>query len=328
MEAADRQPGAVMTLDVVVPAYNAGAFLRATLDSVAVQTKPPGSIIVVDDSSTDETVGIAQSFAAEVGARLPVRILTNRGPRGPSSARNTGIASSEAEYIALLDADDLLSPVHHAVLLNLLQSSKETVLAFGNSTVFDQAGTQVPSYLAKSGVLQQPAQEVRPGCFSLDDKMFAAMLRNGIFGTSACMFRRDASLRAGLFDESMQQSEDTNFFLRLSLLGRFVFSTDIVAHKRVHDDNLSHPRHKLAFCRGTARSLTKLAAMTSNGLSPAQRGAVRIALQEALNGYLYHASRAGAADYREAASLARHAGFGMKAANPRNLARLLLTARG
>src|SRR5215469_14135889 len=109
------------TLDVIVPAHNAGRFLGATLQSVALQHVLPRSVIVVDDRSTDDTAAVAVACAADYADFLPIRLLHNRGPRGPSAARNLAIRRSDAEFVALLDADDLAAPAHHQLLLSAIR---------------------------------------------------------------------------------------------------------------------------------------------------------------------------------------------------------------
>jgi glycosyltransferase involved in cell wall biosynthesis len=308
-------------IEVVIPAYNAGRFLRDTLRSVAAQTLRPGRVTVVDDASSDDTAAVVRACAEEFADRIAIRIIGNAGPKGPSAARNTAIRQSGAEWIALLDADDILARDHHATLLRMVGAAADVVLGFGDSTVFRGQQTLVASYLAASGVTALPAIEVAASCWTLGDGMFLALLNNGVFATSACLFRREAACAAGLFDETMMQCEDTDFFLRLALAGRFVFSRDVVAHKRVHEDNLSHERNKLAFDRGTVLSLTKMADLP--GLSASQSAALHKALSTAVDCYLYNASRAGLPAYRQAAGLARRARHAARAANPRHLARLV-----
>lgn len=316
-----------MRIEVVIPAYNAAPWLRETLLSVAAQTRPPAQVTVIDDRSTDGTAEVAQAAATELRDRIAIRVLRNAGRQGPAGGRNTAIRASTAEAIALLDSDDLFAPGHHARLAGLLRAAPEAVLAFGDSTLFRGAETLVPSLLAESGVAALPAEEVASGCLSLGERMFAELLRTGVFCTSACLFRRDAALAAGLFDEAMMYSEDQDFFLRLALRGRFVFAREVVTRKRVHDTNLSHARNTLRFCRGTAEALARLALSGGGGgvaLSPAQRAALGAVLPQALGGYLYHASRAGVAAYWQAARLAGRSGHAGLAARPRHLLRTVL----
>jgi glycosyltransferase involved in cell wall biosynthesis len=88
------------TVSVIVPCYNAAAFLRETLDSVLAQTVRPLEVIVVDDGSTDQSAKIAASYGDLV------RVIRQQN-RGESVARNRGIDEARGDWIAFLDADDL-----------------------------------------------------------------------------------------------------------------------------------------------------------------------------------------------------------------------------
>lgn len=311
-------------IEVVIPAHNAARFLRATLESCAAQTLPPAQVTVVDDRSTDGTAELAAACAEALAGRIAIRLLRNAGPQGPSAARNTAIRAGTAPLVALLDADDLLAPDHHARLAALLGAAPDAVLAFGDTALFRGAETIVPSLLAKSGIAGLPAEEPAPGCLTLGPRMFAELARTGVFCTSACLFRRDAALAAGLFDEAMMYSEDQDFFLRLALRGGFVFTREVVTRKREHDTNLTHARNALRFCKGTAESLARLAARGEGGgvaLSPEQAETVAAQLPKAIGSYLHAASRAGAASYWQAARLAAAAGQAGLALRPRNLLR-------
>ncbi len=85
----------------VIPAYNAAQIVAAAVESLRGQTVAPAEIIVVDDGSRDDTSAVA----ARAGARV---IRQENG--GPAAARNRGIAATSAEWIALLDADDISFP--------------------------------------------------------------------------------------------------------------------------------------------------------------------------------------------------------------------------
>lgn len=314
-------------IEVVIPAHNAAAFLHETLESVAAQSEPPSCITVVDDASTDGTPDLAEAWAGSVTPRLTVRVLRNTGPRGPSAARNLAIRTSTADAVALLDADDILEPDHHARLRRALGAVPGALLAFGDHSVFDARGTRIPSGLAENGLARAPATEVEPGIFTFGDDMFHALVNIGIFGTSACLFRRDAALAAGLFDESMMFCEDTDFFLRLLVGGRVAFVRETVARKRVHDSNLTHERNKLQFSVGTMRFLLKLIEADRRGriaLTPMQRGALLAKLPGTVRGHLYLASCAGLQAYGQAARMAVRAGHGGTALHPRHLLCLAL----
>src|ERR1035441_10508770 len=92
-----------MSISVVIPAYNAFAFIAETLDSVLQQTFPPDEILVIDDGSTDDTAAVAESFGP------PVRVFRRPNSRQGAS-RNFGVQQAVSEWIAFIDADDLWEP--------------------------------------------------------------------------------------------------------------------------------------------------------------------------------------------------------------------------
>jgi glycosyltransferase involved in cell wall biosynthesis len=94
------------TVSVVVPAYNPGSRLAATIESVRAQTFGDWEIVVVDDCSPEDVRAALGSFADDPRLRL-VRHDTNGGP---SAARNTGVAHARGRFVAFLDADDSWHP--------------------------------------------------------------------------------------------------------------------------------------------------------------------------------------------------------------------------
>ena len=91
---------------IIVPVYNAQAYLDDCLDSACGQTFEDLEIICVNDGSTDESGDI---LAARAMADKRIRVI-DKANGGPSSARNDGIRIAQGEYLCFLDADDLLEP--------------------------------------------------------------------------------------------------------------------------------------------------------------------------------------------------------------------------
>lgn len=93
-------------VSVVVPAYNAAAYITGTLASVCAQTLSAFELLVIDDASTDATVSLVEEAAARDSR---IRLLRQPRNAGPSSARNRGIAEARGTWVALLDADDIFT---------------------------------------------------------------------------------------------------------------------------------------------------------------------------------------------------------------------------
>src|SRR5262245_45803696 len=100
-------------VSVIVPAFNAEAYISNAINSILGQTAFADEleILIVDDRSTDNT----RQVVADLNAAYPqVKLLINERSRGPSGARNTGLLQARGEYIAFLDADDLWHDDHLA----------------------------------------------------------------------------------------------------------------------------------------------------------------------------------------------------------------------
>jgi glycosyltransferase involved in cell wall biosynthesis len=93
-------------VSVIIPAYNAKAFIRDTLESVLSQTYSNVEVIVVDDGSQDETVEIVQDYCD----RNSLITLIQQPNAGVAAARNRAIEAARGEYIAPIDADDVWYP--------------------------------------------------------------------------------------------------------------------------------------------------------------------------------------------------------------------------
>jgi succinoglycan biosynthesis protein ExoO len=90
-------------VSIIVPAFNAQAYIGTALESALSQTCSELEVIVVDDGSSDDTAAEVRRFA-DIDSRL--RLIRHSSTRGVSVARNTGIAAAQGKWIAPLDADD------------------------------------------------------------------------------------------------------------------------------------------------------------------------------------------------------------------------------
>lgn len=90
-------------ISVVVPAYNAARYVRASIESVLTQTLPPDEVIVVDDGSSDLTPNVVDEFA-------PVVRLLRQEHMGYAAAMNRGVHAASGSLLAFQDADDLWEP--------------------------------------------------------------------------------------------------------------------------------------------------------------------------------------------------------------------------
>ena len=109
----------VPRISVVVPFYNNADLLGACLTSIGEQSFADLEVIMVDDGSTDDSATIAAARAA-ADPRFRLVQLANGGP---GRARNHGVAAARGEFLAFVDADDLLPPDAYATMLAVLEAS-------------------------------------------------------------------------------------------------------------------------------------------------------------------------------------------------------------
>jgi dolichyl-phosphate beta-glucosyltransferase len=102
-----------VTYSIVIPAYNEGARLGATLEKVLAYVRVQGwdaEVIVVNDGSRDNTAEIVRSFAAKDSL---LRLVENPGNRGKGYSVRNGMLNASGDIVLFSDAD-LSSPIEEA----------------------------------------------------------------------------------------------------------------------------------------------------------------------------------------------------------------------
>lgn len=113
-------------VSVIIPAHNAGEYVREAIGSALAQTRRDIEVIVVDDGSADATWEAISACAKHDGRVVPVR-RERRG--GPAVARNAAIGRARGRWIAVLDADDLFMPERLERLVGLAEAADADLLA-------------------------------------------------------------------------------------------------------------------------------------------------------------------------------------------------------
>jgi len=211
---ADREASPPPRVSVVMPLYNAERHVEAAIRSALASDLASIEVIVVDDGSSDASLAIARSID---DPRLTVLAQPPSG--GPSRPRNVGIAHARAAYIALLDADDLLKPHKLSSALAALDQHPRAGIAFGDYERIDATGRVLaPATLTGYPKLQSlPACRWRDVWRSISQREFArGLLYENFIGTSGVVLRRGVLQQVGLFDESLNYSEDRDLWCRLA----------------------------------------------------------------------------------------------------------------
>lgn len=146
-------------VSVIIPAYNAEAFLGRTIRSAAREAPVGTEVIVVDDGSTDDSIEVARQTCADIIKRsgdVQARLVRHQRNRGKAAAINTGLAAADGELIGVLDADDEYEQGGLRALYEVLTDVSEAfTVAIGGFKVVDGRGSVVGYRSAPLGAGQQ-----------------------------------------------------------------------------------------------------------------------------------------------------------------------------
>ena len=185
-------------LSVVSPMYNSGKFLAATIQSILAQSMGDLELVLSDDGSTDDTLQIADDFAA----------------RDPHT-RNSGLAATDrrSEFITLFDSDDLWEKHAAATLMAALDSNPQAPAAHGVCRCVDMNGVQFPNDDRKELTRNRYAiagRKVVAVPRSAPTSFGALLIENYITTPGNSMIRRAAFDAVGNFAAGIEPCESTS----------------------------------------------------------------------------------------------------------------------
>ena len=200
------------TISVVIPCYDAAAYVAAAVRSVRAQHPVPHRIhevILVNDGCRDDSVGVARSVEPAV------RVISQVNS-GISAARNAGVLAATGDWIAFLDADDLWTTDSLCARADLLSARDDLAGAAGAIEQF--ISPDVPDE-------ERAAIRMPPG--TMPGRLAGALL-----------LRRELFATVGLFSLAFQVGETIDWVARAETAGhRIGFVPDIVLQRRIHRNN-------------------------------------------------------------------------------------------
>lgn len=208
-------------VSVIVPAYNASAWIEEALISIIESDYRPIEVIVMDDGSKDDTLSKVEAFAAQ---HDEVRAYSQSNS-GPSAARNHAIRLSHGKYILPVDADNKVDSRYISEAVAVLESRQEVKVVSCRADFFGD----------KTGEWKVPP-------FSKQ-----LLARKNMIDTCAMYRRSDYDETSGYMEHCVAR-EDWDFWLSMfERGGEFVRLPDIRLHYRVRkgskretDRNLKH----------------------------------------------------------------------------------------
>ncbi|MFO0809872.1 MAG: glycosyltransferase [Gemmataceae bacterium] len=204
-------------ISIIVASYNYGRYIAEALTSVQAQTFADFECIILDDGSTDDSLGVIERFLEDDRFRL---ICQRHG--GQPRAKNRGIELAHGDYLAFLDADDIWEPTKIARQLALFDARPDLGVVFTQRRLIGVNGE------ARPGGDNPPPE---PGV--------AAMYRQNFICFSSAMLRAGVPEHVGRFDERIGLAIDYDFWLRVARFYPIACVDEPLVRYRVGHVNLS-----------------------------------------------------------------------------------------
>lgn len=193
-----------MKISVVIPTFNSEKTILRALKSVYAQSLSVHEVIIVDDGSSDKTLGTIQSEYAD-----KVNIIQHEQNSGPGAARNTGIEAATGDWIAFLDADDewLLTKLQRQA--DIIARHPELVWCCTNYTI-DKDERMTPKIMPSKALSGLTAATYFSNYFT------AAAAHLCDIQTSTLIVRKDIFGQLGAFNPALMRHQDWDLWWRIA----------------------------------------------------------------------------------------------------------------
>jgi glycosyltransferase involved in cell wall biosynthesis len=196
------------TVTYLVANYNQAEYVGHCIQSLVAQRSPRWRAIVVDDASTDGSLEVIRSHPDE-----RIRLLVNERNLGYIASLRRLIDAAETDIVAILDADDLVTPDATGELLRVYDNNPDAEFVYSRYAKYDA------QLLLESSVHGAAVPPLR------------SAICDGVVGALRS-FRRSAYRRTSGLDESMLYAEDRDLVYKLEEVTTPIFIDAVLYHYR------------------------------------------------------------------------------------------------
>jgi glycosyltransferase involved in cell wall biosynthesis len=235
------------SVSIVIAAFNCAQTIGATLDSCLGQRYQNFEVLVVNDGSRDGTARVLDTY----GERIKVLTKPNGGL---ASARNAGMESASGEFVAWMDADDLMAPERIALQAAVLSANTTVEIVCSDFSAFvnderDFDSSHIASYYSAVNKLggignilprQQKVRYMSGTTVVRSGSAYHALLHGSFVHPPTVMTRRSIFERVGFFDETLRYNSDFDLILRTARIGEIAFVDAPLLRYRRSDAQMSH----------------------------------------------------------------------------------------
>ncbi len=232
------------SIDVAVPNYNYGRYLRTCVESILKQEGVSVRVLIIDNASTDDSLEVARSLAAE---DCRVQLVLHQRNLGTHASFNRGIDWAEADYFLLLFSDDFLVAGALGRALEVMEKNPSVAFCYGRDVAV-RGNDPVPD--------AGPQPDPVPFRLHSGGAFIERFCRQGVFQIpgSSVIVRTRMQKTAGYYRSTLPHSDDYELWLRLAMLGEIAELDCIQVGLRAHDANRSREfaAHQREHIRHTA----------------------------------------------------------------------------
>jgi glycosyltransferase involved in cell wall biosynthesis len=199
-------------ISIVIPSYNQGQFIGATIDSILAQDLFGIEILVMDGDSKDETVEVLRRYGDQIQ-------WVSEKDRGQSHAINKGFARARSDILGFINSDDTYQPGTCAAVLEAFRQHPEADFVYGDFNYIDAEGCVLAS------------------CQTINFDYDILRYDYNFVCQPASFWRRSVIERIGPVAEDLYYLMDYEFYLRAAAAGmRFYHLRRILANLRLHKE--------------------------------------------------------------------------------------------
>ena len=213
------------SIDVVIPNYQYGRYLRQCVASVVDQDIRDLRILIIDNASSDDSVEVARQLSAE-DPRIEVRAHSTNV--GAHASINEGVDWAASDYFMILCADDLLPPGALSRAVAIMERCPEVSFAYGTCIEYreDDECPDIRPMPDAPWTIETGTQFIRRCCRTLPYVM-------------SPLVRTRSQKRAGHYRPDLPYNDDTEILLRLAGHGDVAITPAVQAIQRLHQANIS-----------------------------------------------------------------------------------------
>lgn len=207
---------------VLMSVYNGEKYLREAIESILNQTYTDFEFLLINDSSTDKSMEILQSYNDP-----RIRIITNEKNLGLTKSLNKGLELARGEYVARMDADDISLPERLERQVNYLNENSKTGVLGTNVQYIDEFGKlhEIQRWPEKDALIKWNLCFFNP------------------IAHPTVMMRLDLIKKIAGYDENIVYAQDYDLWVRLISESAFGNLQHILLYLRKSDDNVSHKHY-------------------------------------------------------------------------------------